>query len=176
MLMFRILRGRLFRWVNERRFVMRIVTVKTFRDKYNPAKVYAPGVIVSDFDDARAKDLVLRGLAAPVKEADAKAGAPGGNAVAPPAGGSETGGGLGDIRDVGGLGDVKDGGDAPTGDDLQGIDLTQQHLRVIAAVKAFTDVEGLKGYLAEENASVKPRASVVDAMKERIAELSDVSF
>jgi hypothetical protein len=153
---------------------MRIVVVRTFRDKYNPAKIYAPGVIVSDFDDARAKDLVLRGLAAPVKEEDAEAEVPGGDAVAPSAGGSETGGGPGDIRglgDNGGLGDDGRKHFAPTG-----IDLTQQHLKVIAAVKAFADVERLKGYLAEEDASVKPRASVVDAMKERIAELSDVSF
>jgi hypothetical protein len=144
--------------------MMKIIAIKAFRDKYSPAKLYSPGTVISDFDDARAKDLVLRGLAAIVK---GEAETAGGNAGAPAAPATES------------SRDSKDGGDsrdaptvgAPAEDALRGIDLTRQHLKVIAAVKVFADVEKLKSYLAEENASVKPRASVVDAMKERIAEL-----
>jgi hypothetical protein len=143
---------------------MKIIAIKAFRDKYTPAKLYSPGTVISDFDDARAKDLVLRGLAAIVK---GEAETAGGNAGAPPAPATETGGDGKDGRD----GRDASTGSAPAEDALQDIDLTQQHLKVIAAVKVFADVERLKGYLAEENTSVKPRASVVDAMKERIAEL-----
>jgi hypothetical protein len=139
---------------------MKITAIKTFRDKYNPAKLYSPGTVL-DFDDARARDLILRGLATSVKGETETVG---GNTGAPAAPATKTGG------------DSEDGKGAPVGntpaeDTLQDIDLTQQHLKVIAAVKTFANVEKLRNYLKEENVSVKPRASVVDAMTERIAEL-----
>jgi hypothetical protein len=151
---------------DERRFVMKIIVIRTFRDKHNPDRIYAPGVIVSDLDEARARDIVLRGLGAFVKEESVKA-------DEPDAGDGEDF----EVSEVSKVSKEGEGSGEAGGGDLQSIDLAQQHLKVIAAVKAFADVERLKGYLAEENASVKPRASVVDAMKERIVELSDdVSF
>ncbi|MDR2765427.1 MAG: hypothetical protein LBB90_10420 [Tannerella sp.] len=144
---------------------MKIVVIRVFRDKFNPAKVFSPGMIVSDFEDSRAKDLVLRGLAAIAEEQESGK---------PNQGTSGGTGGLHGSMDTGNSGNTMDTGDA--GDKAPGIpatdiDLTQQHLKVIASVKHFTDVEKLKGYLAEENASAKPRTSVADAIAERIEEL-----
>ncbi|MDR2138545.1 MAG: hypothetical protein LBP50_03225 [Tannerella sp.] len=139
---------------------MKIVVIKTFRDKYNPDKIFNPGEIVSGFDDGRARDLVLRGLAAAVKEVDG--GSP--PETSPPAHGH-------------GDSDAPPAQDAAGREDnaAQNIDLKESHIKVIAAVQEFADAEKLKGYLAEESASIKPRASVVDAIKARIAELETAS-
>jgi hypothetical protein len=51
------------------------------------------------------------------------------------------------------------------------IDLSQRHTTVISQVRNFGDVEKLKQYLEQENASEKPRASVVNAIEARIADL-----
>lgn len=51
------------------------------------------------------------------------------------------------------------------------IDLSQNYQNVVAQVKVFADVDKLKGYLEAEQANEKPRASVVKAIEERIANL-----
>lgn len=51
------------------------------------------------------------------------------------------------------------------------IDLTKSAGDVIAAVKATTDLEKLRGFLVLENAG-KPRKTVVEAMETRINELA----
>ena len=52
------------------------------------------------------------------------------------------------------------------------IDLSKKWNQVVSDVNSFTDVEKLKAALEIENQSEKPRPSVVDAISERIEELS----
>lgn len=51
------------------------------------------------------------------------------------------------------------------------IDLSLAAQKVIASVQTFTDVEKLKGYLQQENASEKPRKTVIEAIESRLSEL-----
>lgn len=55
---------------------------------------------------------------------------------------------------------------------LVDIDLTQSWQKVVGDVKAFADIDKLKGYLEVENKADKPRESVVKAINERINELA----
>jgi hypothetical protein len=47
---------------------MKIKVIKKFRDKNRSSVVFEPGKVIADFDEARAKSLVQRGLAEVVKE------------------------------------------------------------------------------------------------------------
>jgi hypothetical protein len=146
---------------------MDVVVLKVFRDKYDTAKLYAPGMIVN-VDKARANDLVLRGLAALVD----KPAQPPAQPPLMPAGYGSTG--LGSTGSQSGL---EPAANAPAGNvppaPVTKIDLTQRYLSVVSDVKSFTDAEKLKAALAAENGSVKPRTSVVDAITARIAELEN---
>ncbi len=51
------------------------------------------------------------------------------------------------------------------------IDLSLAAQKVIASVQTFTDVDKLKDYLQQENASEKPRKTVVEAIESRLSEL-----
>jgi len=65
-----------------------------------------------------------------------------------------------------GLAKVKD--DAPPVTD---IDLTGKAADIAVQVKVFTDVEKLQKYLETENATEKPRETVVKAIEARLANI-----
>lgn len=147
---------------------MRIVAIKSFRNK-ETHEIYSPGDVVSVFTEARAKDVVARGLAVVLNEKTLEPANESatlhlnndgvisyGAAVAPANTGTAAG-----VEVV-----TKDG--VQTDD----IDMTQQWQKITTAVKTFENVEKLKGYLVAENALDKPRTSVVVALEARIAELS----
>ncbi|GEM_PF-5480529 len=69
---------------------------------------------------------------------------------------------------------VKPADENPSGINLTltDIDMSGSWQKITADVKTFSDLEKLKGYLGTENASDKPRKSVVDALNTRINELS----
>jgi hypothetical protein len=52
------------------------------------------------------------------------------------------------------------------------IDLTKMWMQVVSDVKSFTDVDKLKLALETESKADKPRNSVLDALQQRIEELS----
>lgn len=146
---------------------MRIVAIKSFRNK-ETQEIYAPGDVVSAFTEVRANDVVARGLAVVLNEKTLEPASESatlhlnndgvitlGAASAPSNTGADAG--VGDDANTG------------TADD---IDMTQQWNKVTTAVRTFENVEKLRGYLVAENASEKPRTSVVVALEARIAELS----
>lgn len=146
---------------------MRIVAIKSFRNK-ETQEIYSPGDVVSAFTEARANDVVARGLAVVLNE----------KTLGPVIlnlsnDGVITYGGTTDATapaNTGTIAGEKDIANTGAADD---IDMTQQWQKVVAAVKTFEDVEKLKDYLATENSTDKPRASVVVALEVRIAELSN---
>ncbi|MCD8137667.1 MAG: hypothetical protein LUH01_17640 [Parabacteroides gordonii] len=150
---------------------MRIVAIKSFRNK-ETQEIYSPGDVVSTFTEARATDVVARGLAVILNEKTLE-----------PASESATlhlnndgaiSFGAADTAAPANTGTAAGVEDAPKSVlQTNDIDMTQQWQKVVAAVKSFEDVEKLKGYLSSENASEKPRTSVVVALEARIAELSN---
>jgi hypothetical protein len=142
---------------------MDIKVEKPFRDKDNPKKVFNVGDVLRDVDDNRARGLVLRGLAS--LQPSPKEGENGGT----------------DEREKGETKEQENGKTftpstvppltPPPPVSVTDIDLSGHHFKIIAAVKTFADVDKLKAALVSEEASVKPRQAIVDALKARISEI-----
>jgi hypothetical protein len=67
--------------------------------------------------------------------------------------------------------DSGNGNNTGTGSTVTDIDLTGNVASIIKAVKDFEDVEKLNQYLAAEKSAEKPRATVVKAIEDRLANI-----
>lgn len=158
---------------------MKIVAIKKFRDK-ETNKTYSPGDVISHFSEERVAIAVNSGLALVLNEEEKKDN-PDTTEQARKTDTTNQKGKSDTVQTVkneaaGQTAKIEGAGQVVKSDvdtSLTDIDMAQQWQKVIASVKAFEDAEKLKGYLTAENATEKPRVSVVVALEARIKELSD---